>query len=91
MALWDSDRKGSKMRLEPVTDKQDTIDGEHRLAHGTSVFTLKDEGDSSTVYLKIVDGKIEVINSSGNTVSRLGYRSSDQDGAVDVAKPGDSV
>ncbi len=90
MSLWDRDKRGRR-RLSPVTENQDRIAPEDRMSHGTQVFTLRDEGDSTSVTLRIKDGKLEVTNSSGSVISRLGYRSSDQDGAVDVAKPGEAL
>lgn len=61
----------------------------------TAILTIKDGKmqlikDGNT-YIDASDGNVEVYKNDGGVVSRLGQRPSDADGAVETAKPGQSI
>jgi len=88
MGLHDVD-KSSAFRGNPSPNASDQVQG--RMAHGTFGVTLVDTSSNVTARVAIVDGKVEVYNSSGDRIARVGVRETDTEGAVDVAKPGDTL
>lgn len=88
MSLWDKD-KTTYNRINPRPQARDL--NESRLAHGTTGFTLKQDGDSATAYLTIKDGRFQIVKADGTLIVQGGVRESDQDGAFDVAKPGSEL
>lgn len=88
MALHDVD-KSSDMRGNPAPNVSDQVGV--RMAHGTFGVTLVDTSSTVVARVVLVDGKVEVWNASNERIGRLGVREDDTDGAVDVAKPGDTL
>ena len=88
MSLWDTD-KDTQARITPSLNASDT--NPMRLAHGTTGFTLKQDSDGSIAYLTIKDGRFQIVKADGSLIAQGGVRESDQDGALDVAKPGSEL
>jgi len=88
MSMWDVD-KSSDTRGNPGLNVSDQVAA--RMAHGTFGITLVDTASSVVARVALVDGKVEVYNSAGERIARVGVRESDTDGTVDVAKPGDTL
>lgn len=84
--------KGDSLRIaKPIAHFTDVQPNDLRMAHGTTQFTYSVDGDNYSIGVRMKNGRLEVINSSGERIANLGFRDSDGDGIVDVAKPGDSV
>lgn len=90
MSLHDVDM-GTGMRTKPALNVSDGLAGANRMAHGTLGVTLVDQSSDVVARVVLVDGKVEVYNSSGVRIGRIGVRETDTDGAVDVAKPGQTL
>lgn len=88
MSLWDTDKNHS-LRISPIINSGDVVP--NRMAHGTTGFTLKQDGDGEIAKLVVKDGRFQVYKVDGTLIAQGGVRESDQDGAVDVAKPGDEL
>lgn len=85
MSLHDVDKSGDS-RLQPLLNADDRNGA--RMAHATLAITLVDTSSNVKARATLVDGKVEVYNSSSERTVRIGVREADTEGAVDVAKPG---
>ncbi len=90
MSMTDTD-KSSLNRGQPGLNVDDSLSQTVRMAHSTFGVTLIDEATGISSRLVVVDGKFEIYDSSNNLVARGGVRPADTEGAVDVAKPGQSL
>lgn len=90
MSLSDVDKQSTN-RATPGLNVSDNLPASSRMAHSTFGVTLIDEATGTSSRLVIVDGKFEVYNSTGSLIARGGVRPTDTEGAVDVAKPGQSL
>lgn len=90
MSLWDVDKSGQNRR-NPTINSSDFLPPNVRMAHGTTGFTLVDEATGEVAKMVIKDGKIQVYRNDGNLMGQFGVRDSDADGALDVAKLGQSL
>lgn len=76
------------VRLESGGNRLVAGSTENGVVIGGDSLTLTKDG---TVYVDGSGGNIEVKDNGGGVKGRLGYRSSDGDGAVESAKPGGTV
>lgn len=88
MSLWDTD-KTDGMRIKPKPNASDLVN--NRMSHGTTGFTLKQDNDENIAYLAIKDGRFQIYRADGTLLGQGGVRENDQDGALDVAKPGEEL
>lgn len=106
MSLWDKDKNSINRSLPrphskdininrlahgttAFTLKQDDTDttlAKLTLKDGVLKLEVNDN-----VYVDASNGNIEVKRTNADIFGRLGYRSSDSEGAIDIAKPGDTV
>lgn len=77
-----------KVRLELGSNRMVAGTTENGVVIGDDSLTLRKDG---TVYVDGSGGNIEVKDKNGGVKGRLGYRSSDGDGAIESAKPGGTV
>ena len=91
MSLHDTS-KGDGLRIEhPIAHHTDEQPNNIRMAHGTQQFTYTQDGTEYKMGVRMKNGRLEVINSAGTLIHRVGFRDTDGDGAVDTAKPGDAL
>lgn len=80
------------MRIQkPKAHFTDVQPNDLRMSHGTMQFTYSQDGNNYNIGIRMKNGRLEVVNSNGNLIHRVGFRDTDGDGAVDTAKPGDSL
>lgn len=88
MALHDIS-KNHHQRAIPKPNVSDTVG--NRMAHGTVGFTLVKETSGDVPYISVKDGRLQVYRADGSLLFQAGFRDSDGDGAVDLAKPGSEL
>lgn len=76
-------------RIKPFYS--DGVPKDLRMAHGTTQFIYDSDGSATGIGVRMKSGKMEVVNTNGDVIARLGFRDTDGDGAVDTAKPGDTL
>lgn len=91
MALHDVSKFDGDRIAKPVAHFTDVQPNDLRMAHGTTQFTYSIDGDNYSIGVRMKNGRLEVVNSNGDLIHRVGFRDTDGDGAVDTAKPGNSL
>jgi hypothetical protein len=87
MSLWYTDKNTERRSIPTLNAPDASI---MRMSHGTFGVTLRDEGSDVTARLSIKDGHVQVHKNDGTLIANFGIRV-DGEGAVDVAKPGDTL
>lgn len=91
MALHDVSKNDTNRIKSPRANFTDVQPNNLRMAHGTTQFTYSEDGEQHQIGIRMRNGRMEVVNNLDQVIANLGFRDTDGDGAIDVAKPGDSL
>lgn len=92
MSLHDISKIGSRRIKNPSTNAMDKVPSDFRMAHDTYQINYATDGEATATYgLKMVKGRLEVVDSNGNRIGIMGYSATDADNKIKVAKPGETL